>query len=131
MEPHEEGQNQKEEYFGVQSDRNIWWLLAAEVPHENYDILKWYLNCTGIPNIIALQQAGQKLDVPGYGAYDIEWHLGGDLKTLKCMLGCKGGANTLFPCIYCCHPKMLYDIDIKQGKVKEKATKGKGKRKVQ
>lgn len=115
----------------MQSDRNIWWLLAAEVPHENYDILKWYFDRTGIPNIIELQQAGQKLDVPGYGAYDIEWHLGGDLKTLKCMLGCKGGANTLFPCIYCCHPKMISDIDIKQDKVKEKATKCKLKRKVQ
>lgn len=31
--------------------------------------------------------------------------MAGDLKTLKCMLGCKLGANTMFPCIYCCHMK--------------------------
>ena len=47
-----------------------------------------------------MQVHGQKLQVSGIGNLDIEWYLGGDLKTLKCMLGFKGGANTLFPCIF-------------------------------
>lgn len=47
------------------------------------------------------QISGQKLDVEGMGSFNIEWHLGGDLKTIKCMLGCTQGANTPFPCPWC------------------------------
>ena len=31
----------------------------------------------------------------------VEWHLGGDLKIIKCILGCKQGASSLLPCPYC------------------------------
>ena len=47
------------------------------------------------------QIVGEKLDVDGIGTFDVDWHLGGDLKTIKCMLGCKQGANSLFPCPFC------------------------------
>ena len=65
--------------------------------------------------------------MPGIGAFKIEWHLGGDLKTLKCMLGTKHGANTLFPCIYCLHPKIP---NIELGKAKPRAKVKAGKQAV-
>ena len=94
-----------QQYYGVQFEKNIWWQSAWALPHESHDTLRWYFERAGIKHIISLQVHGQKLQVSGIGNFDIEWHLGGDLKTLKCMLGCKGGANTLFPCIFCCHLK--------------------------
>lgn len=54
--------------------------------------------------------------------------LAGDLKILKCMLGCKLGANTLYPCIYYLHtkvdatPKGTLSSSIPKGK----GVKGKG-----
>ena len=39
--------------------------------------------------------------VLGHGEFDVEWHLGGDLKTIKCMLRCKLGTNSLIPCPFC------------------------------
>lgn len=95
----------RQQYYGVQSEKNIWWQSTWALPHESHDTLRWYFAKAGIDHIISLQVHGQKLQVPRIGNFDVEWHLGGDLKTLKCMLGCKGGANTLFPCIFCCHSK--------------------------
>ena len=63
------------------------------LPHESHDTLRWYFERAGIKHIISLQVHGKKLQVSGIGNFDVEWHLGGDLKTLKCMLGCKGGAK--------------------------------------
>lgn len=96
----------KQDYFGVQSEKNIWWQAAWTLPHEDQETLRWYFNRTGIQEVVQRQTSGELLHVPGIGAFQVEWHLGGDLKTLKCMLGTKMGANTMFPCIYCCHPKM-------------------------
>ena len=69
------------------------------------------------------------------GTFTVEWHMARDLKTLKCMLGCKRGANTFFTCIYCCPSKSEY---IERGKASgkvapTKATKShaKGKKNVQ
>ena len=95
-----------QEYFGVQSEKNIWWLAAFTLYKETYDSLKWYLHQTNIPSIIAQQSEGQTLHVLGVGSFEVEWHMAGDLKTLKCMLGCKLGATTLFPCIYCLHSRV-------------------------
>ena len=61
--------------------------------------------------------------------------MAGDLKTLKCMLGCKLGANTMHPCIYCSHTKVDPNAKLKgstkagiaKGKVC-KGTVGKGKK---
>ena len=79
--------------MGVQSEKNIWWQSAWALPHESHDTLRWYFERAGIKHIISLQVHGQKLQVSGIGNFDIEWHLGGYLKTLKCMLGCKGAAK--------------------------------------
>ena len=40
----------KLEYFGVQSERNHWWLAAFHLPHENHDTLSWYFHQTVILN---------------------------------------------------------------------------------
>ena len=35
------------------------------------------------------------------GTFIVNWHLGGDLKVIKCVLGCEQGANNLNPCPFC------------------------------
>ena len=40
------------EYYGVQSEKNIWWMAAFELPHESHDTLRWYLSHTCILDII-------------------------------------------------------------------------------
>ena len=67
------------------------------------------------------------MHILGLGTFQVEWHLARDLKTLKCMLGCKQGAMTLFPCIYCCHSKVSTTTEGKGTKAsKLKGGKGKG-----
>lgn len=88
--------------------------------------MRWYFARSGIQDIISSQVNGERLDVPGIGSFSIEWHLGGDLKTLKCMLGCKMGANTLFSCVYCCHSKTPMEARAKgkqpsKGKIQKQA----------
>ena len=58
--------------------------------------------------------------------FEIEWHMTNDLKTLKCMLGCKLCANTMFPCIYCCHMKEDPNPKHKGSQMATIGTKGKG-----
>ena len=88
--------------FSVQSEKEIWWLGAFEVPKETHDVLAWmFSRIPFVTDVIQAQIAGEKLDVPGIGTFNVDWHLGGDLKTIKCMLGCKQGANSLYPCPFC------------------------------
>ena len=56
---------------------------------------------------------GKQLDVTRIGCFNIEWYLGGDLKIIKCLLGCKLGAKTKFSCIYCCHFKTPVEAIVK------------------
>ena len=35
--------------------------------------------------IINAQEVGTLLQVEGFGDYKVQWHMAGDLKTLKCM----------------------------------------------
>lgn len=87
-------------YFSVQSENEIWWLAAFEVPLEHHDILKTFFSLTQIPNVVHNQSIGNLLHVEGFGDYSVEWHLAGDLKTLKCMFGISNAANARFPCLY-------------------------------
>ena len=88
--------------FSVQSEKEIWWLGAFEVPKETHDVLSWmFTRIPFITEVIKAQIAGEKLEVEGLGTFNVDWHLGGDLKTIKCMLGCKQGANCLYPCPFC------------------------------
>ncbi len=89
-------------YFNVQSEKEIWWLGAFEVPKETHEVLAWVFQ--RIPcntKVIKSQIAGEHLMVEGFGSFVIDWHLGGDLKTIKCMLGFTPRANTHFPCPFC------------------------------
>ena len=72
-------------YFSVQSKNEIWWLAAFEVPKEDHEVLKVFFGLTGYPDVIKRQSDGETLHVEGYGDYNVEWHLAGDQKTLKCM----------------------------------------------
>lgn len=88
-------------YFSVQSENEIWWLAAFEVPKEDHEVLKVFFNLTNTPSVIRQQNNGATLHVEGFGDYQVDWHLAGDLKTLKCMFGLSNAANAKFPCIYC------------------------------
>lgn len=88
--------------FSVQSEKDIWWLGAFEVPKENHEVLAWmFSRISWITEVIHAQLLGEKLHVEGFGTFNVDWHLGGDLKTIKCMLGCSQGANALYPCPFC------------------------------
>ena len=90
-------------YFSVQYENDIWWLAAFEVAKEGHAILKAFFNLIEIPDVIRRQSNGEILHVDGYGDFTMEWHLAGDLKTLKCMYCVSNAANAKFPCLYCMH----------------------------
>ena len=102
-----------QECLGIQSEKHIWWLAAFTLSKETHATLDWYLHQTSIPSTIENQSQGQTLHVTGVGSFEAEWHLAGDLKTLKCMFGCKLGATTRFPCIYCLHSR-VEPVDVKK-----------------
>ena len=49
--------------FGVQLEKNIWWLAAFHLPHEAHESLKWYFNHTSIVDVVQQQQEGQRLHI--------------------------------------------------------------------
>ena len=50
--------------FSVQSERDIWWLGAFEVPKETNEVLSFvFERIPWISNVIKDQISGQKLDV--------------------------------------------------------------------
>ena len=71
------------------------------MPKEDHEVLKVFFGLTGYPDVIKRQSDGETLHVEGYGDYNVEWHLAGDLKTLKCMYGCSNAANARMPCLFC------------------------------
>ena len=90
-----------EEYFSVQSELEIWPIASFQVPRETHQILSWVFSQTKIPSLIKAQGARQLLEVLERGAFNVEWHLGADMKTIKCVYGLNMGANCLHSCIYC------------------------------
>ena len=96
------GDHSQRPSFSVQSEKEIWWLRAFEVPKETHEVLAWVFSMIPwITETIQAQLEGEQLEVDGLGTFNVEWHLGGDLKTIKCILGCKQGASSLLPCPYC------------------------------
>ena len=65
----------------------------------------FYYYQTSIPTIIASHRMGEKLDVDGYGSYEVELHLVAYLKTLKCRYNVGHGADANHSCIYCMHTR--------------------------
>lgn len=80
-----------------------------QVDKEDHDILYWAFHQTEIPSVIKRQSEGEKLVVAGVGDFSIEWHMAGDLKTLKCMYNISKGSSSKTPCIYCMHPARHLD----------------------
>lgn len=68
---------------------------------EDFGILYWVFHQTTIPSLISAQKNGVVLHVEGFGDYTVEWHMAGDLKTLKCMYNISKGAVATSPCLYC------------------------------
>ena len=60
-------------------------LLKWQVKTEDHETLNWVFHQTDIPSTIRSQILGRHLHVPSKGDFQVEWHMGGDLKTLKCM----------------------------------------------
>ena len=75
-----------------------------QVDKEDHDILYWVFNHTKIPCIITSHESNEQIHVEGVGDFRVQWHLAGDLKTLKCMYNVGKGANSKSPCIYCMKP---------------------------
>ena len=58
--------------FSVQSERDIWWLGAFEVPKETHEVLAFVFDrIPFISNVIRDQTAGHKLDVEGWEAFTL------------------------------------------------------------
>lgn len=94
-------QKNDERYFSVQSEQEIWPIGCFQVEKESYDILHWVFQQTRFPEVITAQSSGEHLEVPGYGSFPVEWHLGADMKTIKCMYGLQHGPACKMNCIYC------------------------------
>lgn len=92
---------QSPQFIAVQSEREIWPIGCFQVPKESYEILDWVFKQTRIPALVSAQEAGQKLHIPGIGDFNVEWHLSGDMKSIKCMYGLPHGACASQRCIYC------------------------------
>ncbi len=54
-----------------------------------------------VTTAIKAEMGGEQLDVKGVGSFTIDWHLGGDLKKIKFMIGCSQGENFANPCPWC------------------------------
>lgn len=93
-----------------------------QVDKEDFEILYWVFHQTGIPSLISEQRNGRVLHVDDFGDYKVEWHMAGDLKTLKCMYNVSKGALAKSPCLYCmCGAK---DLDRRVwGKAPDRHTK--------
>lgn len=80
-----------------------------QVDKEDHELLFWAFHQTPIPAVIDRQSKGQTLIVAGVGEFSVEWHMAGDLKTLKCMYNVGKGANSKSPCLYCMQPAQILD----------------------
>jgi hypothetical protein len=58
-----------EGYFSVQSEREIWPVVAFQIPRETHTILQWVFSKTKIPTLIDAQEKGQMLEVLGVGSF--------------------------------------------------------------
>lgn len=81
----------KNRYYSVQSKWDILPVACFQVGKETHEVLKLIFKHTHFPEIIDKQSASEKLVVDGMGEYNVEWHLSGDLKTLKCLFGVQHG----------------------------------------
>lgn len=81
-----------------------------QIDKEDNAILHWVFQQTLIPSVISEQRKGKILHVEGFGDYTVEWHMAGDLKTLKCMYNVPAGPATISsPCLYCMSAASVLD----------------------
>ena len=80
---------------------SLTFMFSIQVDKEDNAILHWVFHQTSIPSIISDQRNGKLLHVDGFDNYTVEWHMAGDLKTLKCMYNVATGPTVKSPCLYC------------------------------
>jgi hypothetical protein len=93
------------EWFQVQSETEIWPVGMFEVGKEDHAVLKWHLQASDLNECMKRHNQGEKLKVQfddgSVHTFEVEWHLAGDLKTLKCCAGVKNGAMCEHACLFC------------------------------
>ena len=75
--------------FGIHFEKSIWRLGAFVLSKETHKNFQWYLRQTNIPLKISQKTQGQALNASRIGNFEVDWHMAGDLKFLKCMFGYK------------------------------------------
>ena len=78
---------------------------------EDHETLNWVFHQIEIPSTIKSQALGNHLNIPDKGDFQVEWHMEGDLKTLKCMYNIRKGGNSKSPCLYC--KQLAHILDCK------------------
>lgn len=77
---------------------------------EDHETLFWVFHHTPVPELIGQQmERARKLVVNQRGEFHVEWHLAGDIKTLKCLFNCNKGDNLKSPCLYCMNAANVLD----------------------
>lgn len=89
----------KEEVVGHTIRKNYIVDGDFDLPNETHNTAAWCFQETNILDFIAQQNNGKKVYGASVRSLNVRWHLAGNLKTLKCMLGYKLGVNTMFSCI--------------------------------
>ena len=82
-----------------------------QVDKEDSELLYWAFHQTQIPSVIDRKSKGEKLHLLDIGDFSVEWHMAGDLKTLKCMYNIPSGASCKLPCLYCMAPPHALDAE--------------------
>ena len=86
-------------------------MSLMQVDKEDNAILDWVFHQTSIPSIISDQRSGKLLHVDRFGDYTVEWHMAGDLKTLKCMYNIPVGEYKLGYIPKSINKKLAEDMD--------------------
>lgn len=121
-----------DQWFSVQSEREIWPICMFEVEKESHKTLKQYLEPSQLNEVIKAHNRGETLSVEmddgEVNTFTVEWHAAGDLKTLKCCNGCATGSMAENTCLYCMHSRGAVVVHAGKEKGKGKATGTKQRR---
>eukprot|EP00959_Pyramimonas_sp_CCMP1952_P264758 5535773-Pyramimonas_sp.AAC.1 len=117
-----------EQWFQVQSEREVWPVAMFEVKKECHAVLKRYLTPSMLNETIKRHNNGEtlsvKMDDGSIDTFKVEWHAAGDLKTLKCMNNCPTGAGAKFCCLYCMDEREPFVVKGAKGSKTRKQWKG-------
>ena len=90
-----------QQYFSMQSEREIGPVAAFQILHETYEIVSWAFAHTKIPVLIKAQGQVNFCTWKESAHILVEWHISIDMKNIKCLYGLGHGLNSLRCCIIC------------------------------